>query len=114
MVAAHSNRRIGGKANPTPPLLVKLFRKASDLKPENESLETAIGDTGCTTSCIPLKMAKSHGLKIEEVDPDEPKMKSYQGAGMKIVGQTRCFLQIQHKKGFTTKKLLHALVVEGA
>ena len=33
---------------------------------------------------------------------------------MKIVGQTRCFLQIQHKKGFTTKKLLHALVVEKA
>ena len=33
---------------------------------------------------------------------------------MKIVGQTRCFLQIQHKKDFTTKKLLHALVVEGA
>merc|ERR1711954_553153 len=35
VVAAHSNRRIGGKANPTPPLLVKLFRKASDLKPQD-------------------------------------------------------------------------------
>merc|ERR1712112_480767 len=114
VVAAHNNRRIGGKANPTPPLNVKLFRKASDVKPHNEKLETAVGDTGCTTSCIPLKMAKEHSLKIEKIDPDEPMMKSYHGGNMKIVGQTRCFIQIEHSKGFTTKKLLHALVIEDA
>merc|ERR1711954_517868 len=33
---------------------------------------------------------------------------------MKIRGQTKCFIQIQHRKGFTTKKLLHALVIEDA
>merc|ERR1711954_582970 len=80
----------------------------------SEKLEMAVGDTGCTTSCIPLKMAKQHSLKIEKVDTDEPMMKSYQGENMKIVGQTRCFLQIQHNKGFTSKKLLHALVIEKA
>merc|ERR1712112_322435 len=66
IVAAHKNRRIGGKANPTPPVNVKLFRKASDVKPHNEKLEMAVGDTGCTTSCIPWKMAKEHSLKIEK------------------------------------------------
>merc|ERR1711954_554229 len=114
IVAAHKNRRIGGKANPTPPVDVRLFRKASDLKPQNERLETAVGATGCTTSCIPWKMAKEHSLKIEKVDPDEPLMKSYHGANMKIKGQTKCFIQIQHRKGFTSKKLLHALVIEDA
>merc|ERR1711954_16097 len=114
IVTSHKNRRIGGKANPTPPVDVRLFRKASDVKPQNEKLETAVGDTGCTTSCIPWKMAKEHSLKIEKVDPDEPLMKSYHGANMKIRGQTKCFIQIQHRKGFTTKKLLHALVIEDA
>merc|ERR1711954_362978 len=33
---------------------------------------------------------------------------------MKTRGQTKCFIQIQHRKGFTTKKLLHALVIENA
>merc|ERR1711954_529444 len=114
IVAAHKNRRIGGKANPTPPVNVKLFRKAGDVKPHNEKLETAVGDTGCTTSCIPLNMAKDHSLKIEKIDPDEPMMKSYHGGNMKIVGQTKCFIQIEHSKGFTTKKLLHALIIEDA
>merc|ERR1711954_346224 len=106
IVAAHKNRRIGSKANLTPPVNVKLFRRASDVKPHNEKLETAVDDTGCTTACIPLKMAKEHSLKIEKIDPDEPLMKSYHGGNMKIVGQTRCFIQIEHSKGFTTKKLL--------
>merc|ERR1711954_435661 len=114
IVADHKNRRIGGKANPTPHVNVRLFRKASDLKPQNEKLETAVGDTGCTTSCIPWKMAKEHSLKIEKVDSDEPLMKSYHGANMKIKGQTKCYIQIQHRKGFTSKKLLHALVIEDA
>merc|ERR1712112_304138 len=108
IVTSHKNRRIGGKANPTPPVDVRLFRKASDVKPQNEKLETAVGDTRCTTSCIPWKMAKEHSLKIEKVDPDEPLMKSYHGANIKIKGQTKCFIQIQHRKGFTSKKLLHA------
>ena len=112
VVAAHSNRRIGGKANPTPPLQIKIFRKASDKKPQNEKLETAIGDTGCTTSCIPLKMAKMHNLKVEKVNQDDPDMKSYQGSGMEVVGQTKFFLQIQTRKGFTRKKMLHCLVVD--
>merc|ERR1712243_119790 len=38
VVADHKNRRIGGKANPTPTVDVRLFRKASDLKPQNERL----------------------------------------------------------------------------
>ena len=104
VVASHSNRRIGGKANPTPPLQIKIFKKASDKKPQNKKLETAIGDTGCTTSCIPLKMAKMHNLKIEKVDHDEPDMKSYQGSGMEVVGQTKFFLQIQTRRGYTTKR----------
>merc|ERR1712081_73036 len=33
---------------------------------------------------------------------------------MKIKGQTKCFIQIQHGKWFTSKKLLHALVIEDA
>ena len=59
-------------------------------------------------------MAKKHKLKIEKVDHDDPKMRSYQGSGMKIVGQIKFFLQIQTRKGFTTKKMLHCLVVRGA
>ena len=98
--------------NPTPPLQIKIFKKASDKKPQNEKLETAIGNTGCTTSCIPLKMAKMHNLKIEKVDHDKPEMKSYQGSGMEVIGQTKFFLHIQTRKGFTTKKMLHCLVVD--
>ena len=54
VVASHKTRRIGGRANPTPPLQIQIFKKASDKEPQNERLEVAIGDTGCTTSCIPL------------------------------------------------------------
>merc|ERR1712081_41860 len=39
VVAAHSNRRIGGKANPTPPLQIKIFRKASDRSLRMRSLK---------------------------------------------------------------------------
>merc|ERR1712239_1950 len=56
-------------------------------------------------------MANLHSLKV---DHDEPMMRSYQGAGRQVVGQTRFFLQIQTRRGFTTKKMLHCLVVEKA
>ena len=70
-----------------------------------------IANTGCTTSCIPLALAKSHNLKISKVDKDEPDMKSYTGSGMKVVGQTKLYIKIKTKKGYTSKKLLHSLVV---
>ena len=63
------------------------------------------------TSCIPLKMAKMHNLKIEKVDNNELDMKSYTGSGMKVVGQTKFFIKIKTRKGYTSKKMLHCLVV---
>ena len=57
-------------------------------------------------------MAKMHNLKIEKVNHNEPEMKSYQGSGMEVVGQTKFFLQIQTRKCFTMKKMLHCLVVD--
>ena len=41
-------------------------------------------------------------------------MKSYQGSGMEVVGQTKFFLQIQTRRGYTTKKMLHCLVIDKA
>ena len=75
-------------------------------------MEVGIADTGCTTSCIPLSLAKSHNLKVTKVDEDEPDMKTYNGLGMKIVGQTKLYMKIKTRRGFTSKKLLHALVVD--
>ena len=111
-MASHKSRCIGGRANPTPPLQLQIFRKASDKTPYNERLEVGIGDTGCTTSCIPLSVAKSHNLKVSKVNKDEPDMKSYTGSGMKVVGQTKLHIKIKTKKGYTSKKLLHSLVVD--
>merc|ERR1711954_148524 len=59
-------------------------------------------------------MAKMYNLKIEEFDHDKPKMRSYQGSGMQVVGQTKFFLQIQTRRGFTTKKMFHCLIVDNA
>ena len=59
-------------------------------------------------------MAKMHNLKIKNVDPDKPEMKSYQGSGMNVVGQTKFFLLIQTRRGYTTKKMLHCLVIDKA
>ena len=39
-------------------------------------------------------------------------MNSYTGSGMKVVGQTKFFIKIKTKKGYTSKKLLHCLVVD--
>ena len=75
-------------------------------------METCIANTGCTTSCIPLSIARTHNLKVRPVDEDEPDMKTYNGLGLKIVGQTQLYLKIKTRKGLTTKKLLHALVVD--
>merc|ERR1711954_407281 len=59
-------------------------------------------------------MAKMYNLKIEEFDHDKPKMRSYQGSGMQVVGQTKFFLQIQTRRCFTTKKMFHCLIVDNA
>ena len=75
-------------------------------------MEIFIADTGCTTSSIPLSVAKTHNLKVSQVDKDEPDMKTYNGLGLKIVGQTKLYLKIKTRRGFTSKKLLHALVVD--
>ena len=68
--------------------------------------------TGCTTSCIPLSVAKTHKLKVKPVNTDEPEMRTYNGLDLNIVGQTHLYLKIKTKKGFTMKKLLHALVID--
>ena len=91
--------------------MLQIFKKASDKKPQNERLEVGIGDTGCTTSCIPLSVAKTHNLKISKVKEDKPDMRSYIGSGMKVVGQTKFYIKIKTRKGYTSKKLLHCLVV---
>ena len=57
-------------------------------------------------------MAKMHNLKIEKVDQDKPDMKSYTGSGMKVVEHTKFFIKIKTRKGYTTKKMLHCLVVD--
>ena len=98
--------------NLTPPLELQIFRKSSDKLPSNKRMEAGIVDTGCTTSCIPLALAKSHNLKITKVDKDEPDMKTYNGLGMKIVRRTKLYMKIKTRRGFTSKKLLHALFVD--
>ena len=50
-----------------------------------------IAHTGCTTSCVPLSVAKTHNLKVSKVDRDKPNMKSYTGSGKKVVGQTKLY-----------------------
>merc|ERR1712098_203401 len=89
IVASHKSRRIGGKSNPTPPLKVQVFKRASDKHPFNERLETCIADTGCTTSSIPLSVAKTHRLKVKPVDIDEPEMRTFDGSDLNIVGLTQ-------------------------
>ena len=103
IVVSHKSRRIGGKSNPTPPLEAQVFKRASDKNPFNERLEIYIADTGCTTSCIPLYVAKTHKLNVKPVDTDEPEMKTYNGLDLNIVGQTHLYLKIKTKKGFMTK-----------
>ena len=39
-------------------------------------------------------------------------MKSYSGSGMEVMGQTKFSIKIQTRKDFTTKKMLHCLVVD--
>ena len=63
-------------------------------------------------SCIPLSVAKTHRLKVKPVDTDEPSMRTFDGSDLNIVGQTHLYLKIKTYKGFTTKKLLHALVID--
>ena len=49
---------------------------------------------------------------MRPVDEDEPDMRTYNGSDINIVGQTHLYLKIKTKKGFTTKNLLHALVID--
>ena len=88
-------RRVGGKSNPTPPLEAQIFKRAYDKQPFNKRLETCIADMGCTTSCIPLSVAKTHRLKVKLVDPDEPSMRTFDGSNLNIVGQTHPYLKIK-------------------
>ena len=61
-------------------------------------MEICIADTGCTTSCIPLSVAKTHNLKVRLVGEDEPDMKTYNGLGLKIVGQTKLYSKIKQEE----------------
>ena len=73
-----------------------------------------IPDTGCTSSCIPLSIAKTHRLKINPVDKDEPPMRAFNGSKLKIKGQTKFYLKFKKPGGFTAKKMMQALVIDEA
>ena len=105
---------MGGQANPTPHLEAAIFKRAADKKPYNDRLEMCIPDTGCTSSCIPLSIAKTHRLKINPVDADEPPMRAFNGSKLNIIGQTKFYLKFKKPGGFTAKKLMHALVIDEA
>ena len=93
--------------NPTPSLEAQVFKRASDKVPFNPILETCILDTGCTSSCIPLSVAKAHRIKVKPLDEDEPSMHSFNGSKLKVVGKARLYIKIKTPNGFTPKKLLH-------
>ena len=64
-------------------------------------------DTGTTVPIIPKRIAVRNNLKIEELDHDEPGCESASGHDMKIVGQTKFWVQFDN---FKYKKQVHGLV----
>ena len=62
LVASHKSRRIGGRANPTPPLELQIFRKASDKLPYNDRLEVGIANTGTTLLIVCYSLNKSGNM----------------------------------------------------
>ena len=66
-----------------------------------------VGDTGCTSTTVPIAVVRDHGLKIEDVDPDEPGMRAFGGASVDIVGQVWFYYK---PRRFKKKKLVRGLV----
>ena len=66
-----------------------------------------VGDTGCTSTTVPIAVVRDHGLKIEDVDPDEPGMQAFGGARVDIVGQVWFYYK---PRRFKRKKLVRGLV----
>ena len=73
--------------------------------------ETLVPDTGCTIPCIPYPVAKFHGLKISELDLDEPDCEAYGGSYLQLAGQTTFWAVID---GLVNRRFVKALVVKGA
>ena len=68
-----------------------------------------VPDIGCTIPCIPESVAKFHGLKISELDLDEPNCEAYGGSFLQLAGQTTFWAAID---GLTNRRLVKALVVK--
>ena len=70
--------------------------------------ETLVPDTGCTIPCITEKVALFHGLKISELDSDEPECQAYGGSSLTLTGQTAFWVNID---GLPNKRYIKALVL---
>ena len=66
-----------------------------------------IGDTGCTSTTVPIAVVKEHGLKIEKCDWDEPGMEAFGGSRVDIIGQVRFWYK---PRRFKRKKFVRGLV----
>ena len=66
------------RSSDTPFYMGTISKSWSD---EGRMLEVkGVGDTGCTSTTVPIAVVRDHGLKIEDVDPDEPGMQALGGA----------------------------------
>ena len=66
-----------------------------------------IPDSGCTSTTVPIAVAKEHGLKINKCDWDEPGMEAYGGSKVDIIGQVTFYYK---PRRFKQKRLVRALV----
>ena len=56
------------RSSDTPCYMGTISKSWSD---EGRMLEVkGVGDTGCTSTTVPIAVVRDHGLKIEDVDPD--------------------------------------------
>ena len=76
-------------------------------KPLKEKL---VPDIGCTIPCIPETVARSHSLKITELDSDEPDCQAYSGSSLTLTGQTTFWVDID---GLPNRRYVKVLVVRG-
>ena len=104
IVADQRSRPVGGKANPTPTFEAHVFKRASDRQHFNPILETCVPDTGCTSSCLPLTVAKAHRIEGMPLDADEPSMHSCDGSKLNVIGQAKLYIKIKTPTGLSSKK----------
>ena len=55
--------------------------------------ETFVADTGTPVSIVPVNIAKKNGIKLYELDADEPNYSGITGNQLSILGQTKIIIK---------------------